>query len=264
MESLFFLLVVILVGFVIKQAARRVVIFEFERGLQYVHGKFTKVLPSGSYWYFPFTTTIRTVDIRPKFISISGQEILSADGVTLKVSLAAKYQITDPNVAVNTIENYQDAFHFELQLGLRDIISAAPIDELLAKRSEFGSRLMELKKTYITELGLALLSVDIKDVMFPGDLKKIFAQVVKAQKEGLATLEKARAETATLRHLANAAQLMERHPHLMQLRALQSVGGSSGNTLVLGLPSQTAPLPLKTNDTTAQAGSTTNQDEDAL
>jgi hypothetical protein len=52
-------------------------------------------------------------------------------------------------------------------------------------------------------------------------------------------------ETAALRHLANAAKMIESNPGLMQLRMLQTLGGSSGNTLVLGLPAQTAAIPLK-------------------
>ena len=72
--------------------------------------------------------------------------------------------------------------------------------------------------------------------MFPGDLKNVFAQVVNARKEGLASLERARGETAALRHLANAAKLMEGNPELMQLRLLQALKEGSGNTIVLKMP----------------------------
>ena len=78
--------------------------------------------------------------------------------------------------------------------------------------------------------------------MFPGQLKEIFAQVVKARKEGLAALERARGETAALRNLANAAKMAEKSPALMQLRLIQAVGESSGNSVVLGLPSQVVPI----------------------
>lgn len=83
--------------------------------------------------------------------------------------------------------------------------------------------------------------------MFPGNLKQMFAQVVKARKEGQAALEKARGETAALRNLANAAKMIESHPNLLNLRLLQSVGESSGNTLVLGMPSQATTFPIKSN-----------------
>ena len=80
--------------------------------------------------------------------------------------------------------------------------------------------------------------------MFPGELKRTFAQVVTARKEGLAALERARGETAALRNLANAARTMEGNPALMQLRVLQEIGKSPGNTVVLGLPAAMSPLPL--------------------
>jgi len=224
---------------------RRITVFEFERGLKYSRGKFARVLAPGQHWYLPLFTTVKKVDVRPRVVSVSGQEVLSSDGVALKVSVAAEYQVADPDVAVNQVANYQEALYLKLQLALRGIIGRAAIDDLLQKREEFGKRLMELTEAEAAKLGLKLMSAGIKDIMFPGQLKQVFTQVVKARQEGLAALERARGETAALRNLANAAKLLERNPMLMQLRVIQSVGGTSGNTLVLGMPSQTTPLPLK-------------------
>ena len=74
----------------------------------------------------------------------------------------------------------------------------------------------------------------MRDLTFPGELKKIFTQVVKARQEGLAALEKARGETAALRNLANAAQMVERNPALIQLRLLQVLASSRGTPLSSG------------------------------
>jgi regulator of protease activity HflC (stomatin/prohibitin superfamily) len=78
--------------------------------------------------------------------------------------------------------------------------------------------------------------------MFPGEMKKAFAQVVKAQKDGQAALEKVRGEMAALRTLANAARMMDDNPNLLQLRALQAFADSGGNRLALGLPNGAVPL----------------------
>ena len=78
--------------------------------------------------------------------------------------------------------------------------------------------------------------VEVRDLMGPGDLKRLFAGVVAAKKEGEASLERVRAETAALRSLANAGRMIEDNPGLLQLRMLQQVGGSSGNTVVLSMP----------------------------
>ena len=229
----------------IRSAFRLVVVYEFERGLRYASGKFSRVLEPGVYWSFPPLSEVRKVDIRPVFAPVAGQEVLSSDGVALKVSLAARYEVVDPAVAVNKIENFRDALHVELQLALRQIIGGTAIDDLLARRQEVGGKLQEIVAAKAQSFGVRLLGVEIRDIMFPGELKKIFTQVVRARQEGLAALEKARGETAALRNLANAAQLVDRNPSLMQLRLLQVIGQQSGNTIVLGVQSPSGPIPIQ-------------------
>ncbi|NCJ07907.1 hypothetical protein GS597_15610 [Synechococcales cyanobacterium C] len=85
------------------------------------------------------------------------------------------------------------------------------------------------------ELGLYLVSVNLKDLMLPGDLKRLYAQVVQARQAGLAQLERARGEAAALRNLTNAARLTQDHPGLLKLRFLQALEHSSGNTFFMGM-----------------------------
>jgi len=84
----------------------------------------------------------------------------------------------------------------------------------------------------------------VKDVVFPADLKRAFADVLKAKQEGQAALERARGESASLRNLANAARVLESNPALMNLRLMQSLTAAqkAGNTLVLGMPGGFVPL----------------------
>ena len=103
-------------------------------------------------------------------------------------------------------------------MALREIIGSETIENLLEKRKELNKKLLDGTEKAISEIGISLISVEIKDIMFPGNLKLIFAQVAKAKQEGLASLEKARGETAALRNLANAAKLVEQKPALIQLR----------------------------------------------
>jgi regulator of protease activity HflC (stomatin/prohibitin superfamily) len=229
----------------------RVTIFEFERGLRYDKGKFAGVLEPGRYWISRFSTSIRRVDIRPKVISIPGQEIITVDGVSLKASLAVTYEIADPEVAVNSVESFELALYSTLQVSLRKIIGEAKIDDVLERRDQVSDRLMELSALPVEAFGLKLIACNVRDIMFPGQLKKMFAQVVQAQKEGLAALERARGETAALRSLANAARMIEDKPALMQLRLLQEVGSQGGNTIVLGFPQSSEPLPLRDDSPTA-------------
>jgi regulator of protease activity HflC (stomatin/prohibitin superfamily) len=226
----------------------RVTLLQYERALRYQQGRYVGLIGPGQYWIYRRRTTLVKLDVRPRFISVPGQEVLTSDAVTLRVSLAAEYEIGDPAVAINEIEDFEAALYLTLQLALREIIGTSEIDQLLEKREHFGERLLQLSREPAEALGLRLHRVDLKDIMFPGDLKKTFAQAVSARKEGLAALERARGETAALRNLANAAKMLEGNPTLMQLRLLQQIGESAGNTIVLGLPSSATPLPLREPD----------------
>jgi len=246
-ESLWIAVLILLVLVIAYRALRikHVIVYEYQKGLKYSNGRYTAALDPGQYWVLSTFSSIVPIDVRPEFITIQGQDVLSADGVTLKVSLAAEFQVADPNLAVNKNANFRTALYLTLQMALREIAGQQKIDALLENRAHISTKLMELTAGKAAELGLKLISAEMKDIMFPGEMKKAFSQVVKAQKEGQAALERARGETAALRSLANAAKIMEDNPSLLQLRALQNLTDSPGNTLVLGLPNSPVPLVKK-------------------
>jgi regulator of protease activity HflC (stomatin/prohibitin superfamily) len=220
-------------------------IYEYERGLLYRRGKFVGILDPGRHRFFKASQRIYKLDIRLQSVTIPGQDVLSSDNVSIKVSLAAGYKVSDPYRAVNETVSYHEALYQLLQLETRDLIGSTPIDDLLAKRKEIGDALLAATKPKADAFGIEVVSVGIKDVMFPGELKNVFAQVVNARKEGLAALERARGDSAALRNLANTAKLLEDNPALLQLRTLQALGEKSGNTLVLNLGSSNeADLPV--------------------
>jgi regulator of protease activity HflC (stomatin/prohibitin superfamily) len=83
--------------------------------------------------------------------------------------------------------------------------------------------------------------------MSPGALKEMFAQVAKAKQEGQAALERARGEAASLRSLANAAKMLETNPKLMNLRLLQTISESGGNTFVVNASGLAVTLAAQTD-----------------
>ncbi|HXI72470.1 MAG TPA: SPFH domain-containing protein [Verrucomicrobiae bacterium] len=99
-------------------------------------------------------------------------------------------------------------------------------------------------KREAAKIGVNVLAVEVRDVMFPTELKRAFAEVQRAKQEGQAALERARGESAALRNLANAARVLEGNPALMNLRLMQSLTSAqnAGNTLVVGMPGGFVPL----------------------
>lgn len=219
-------------------------VLEFQRGLMYREGKFAKVLEPGSYWMFPFNTKVTMIDVRQAYSIIPSQELMTADSMSVKMTLAVQYKVVDAYAAINLVDSYISALYTVTQLALRDIVSSMKIDELMTARQKVADELYTAVSAKVAEFGLELISANIRDLMVPGEMKKVMSQVVKAQKEAQAALEKARGETAALRSLANAAKMVEDAPTLMQLRLLQSIGESSGNTVVFGMPANGHALPI--------------------
>ncbi len=229
--ALFIVLIVIILIAIV--GVQRIVIYEYQRGLLYRQGKFAMVLQPGQHFYFRLMHTVNRIDVRMVNTTIPGQEVLSADNVGLKISLAAGHRVTDPYLAVNKVLDYPATLYLLLQVNLREIVGSMTVDDILLKREEIGKQLYERSRDQAAELGVELQFANVKDLMFPGELKNIFAQVVNARKEGQAALERARGETAALRSLANAAGVFDNNPGLLQLRLLQVLEKNSGNTVVL-------------------------------
>src|SRR5260370_21322738 len=192
-------------------------VFEFERGLLYRRGRFIKVVKQGVYGVTQGLGRLRKGDVRPYYVIIPGQELMSQDGVGIKVSLAANIQVADPDAAINQVQDYRTSVYAVLQLACRDLLSAAKVEDLLANRPQLGASLMEKSAAPIAEMGVKLISVEIRDLMLPDDLKKIFAQAVQARKQVLAALERARGAPAALRSLANPARTAQANPPLLHL-----------------------------------------------
>lgn len=239
-----------------KSAVRKTTVYEYQKGLLYTNGKFERLLDPGTHRYLKSRSTISIVDIRSCHFTLPGQEVLTSDNISLKVSMSIQYRLADPEKATHKVQNYYQSLYAVVQLALRNAVSRAKVDELLDKRMDIGKDLLNESKQLALEFGVEVEAIDVKDVMFPGELKRIFAEVVRAQKEGLAALERARGEQAALRNLANAAKLLEDNPALMNLRILQTIsssGSGTAPTVMLGVPQGLVPLSNKGNKGGSQA-----------
>lgn len=233
---LFLIALLVIVAVLMWLFVRVVTVHDYERGLRYRSGRFSGLVDPGAHVVIRPLSEIRVIDGRPGFTTVEGQEVLTSDGVPVKVSLVARYVVGDPVAAVTNDQNFLRALHIELQLGLRDALATGTVDEILAARAKVGPAVMERSASALAKVGIEVLGVEVRDIMVPGELKRLFAGVVAARKEGEASLERVRAETAALRSLANAGRMIEDNPGLLQLRMLQQVGGSTGNTVVVSMP----------------------------
>jgi regulator of protease activity HflC (stomatin/prohibitin superfamily) len=238
------LLLVIVAAILLRPVIRVVTVYDYQRGLRYRMGRFSGLVDAGPRVSIRGFNEIRVIDGRPTSLVVPGQEILTADGVALKMSLTAHYVIADPVAAVTGDQDSVRALYVALQGGLRDVLAGRTADEILAARGEIGPAIGASIASALARIGVELLGVDVRDIMVPGELKRAFAGIVAARREGEAALERARGETAALRSLANAGRLVDDNPGLLQLRLLQQLETSSGTTLVVGWPGPDGRMPF--------------------
>jgi regulator of protease activity HflC (stomatin/prohibitin superfamily) len=70
--------------------------------------------------------------------------------------------------------------------------------------------------------GAAILDMDLKDIVLPGEMKTILNQVIEAEKRAAANVILRREETAATRSLMNTAKLLEQSPTLLRLKELEA------------------------------------------
>ncbi|NOS68769.1 MAG: slipin family protein [Verrucomicrobia bacterium] len=239
------LVVVAIMFAIIKDKFRRVFLVpEGYVGLLYHRGKFVETLGAGRHVRWGRDYTIDAQDLRKTSLAVTGQEVLTADNVGLKLNVLVTYQVTDPVKTAHETQNWRSDIYNFAQLALRAVVGGVAVEALLAQRLDIGVQLLARVQPEAAKIGINVLAVEVKDVMFPADLKRAFADVLKAKQEGQAALERARGESASLRNLANAARVLEGNPALMNLRLMQSLTAAqkTGNTLVLGMPGGFVPL----------------------
>jgi regulator of protease activity HflC (stomatin/prohibitin superfamily) len=202
------------------------VVHEHERGLEYIQGRLARVLGPGRYalWSHPEAQVeLRVMDMRRQQVAITGQDLMTRDKVTLRLSLTVEYAIEDPEKAANAVAEVRDSVYLIVQLAARDYLASVTLDKLLEGRDEMTRFLEEHASPRVAALGARLDRVGIKDVVLPGEMKTLLNRVIEAEKEAAANVILRREETAATRSMANSARVMADNPVLLRLKELEAM-----------------------------------------
>jgi regulator of protease activity HflC (stomatin/prohibitin superfamily) len=208
-------------------------------GVLYVDGGYVETLPPGrhAFWKNVAKVTLVPVDLREAMHDVAGQEIMTADKVTLRLNAVVTYRVTDPLKVVSIADDARQALYREAQLALRAVVGTRELDTFLTAKDGVAQELEELLRQRAASLGLEVIAVGIRDVILPGEMKTLLNKVTEAKKAAEANLIVRREETAAIRSQANTAKLLEGNPTLMRLReleVLEKVAVGSKLNIVLG------------------------------
>jgi regulator of protease activity HflC (stomatin/prohibitin superfamily) len=192
-------------------------------GVLFVDGRYADTLGPGEYAFWKGRVSARAVevDLRQTMVDVGGQEIMTADKVTLRLNAVVTYKVVDPRRAVSQTDDVRQALYRETQLVLRSVVGARELDAFLTDKDAVASEIENDVHRRAGELGLEIASVGIRDVILPGDMKELMNKVTEARKAAEANLIARREETAAMRSQANTARLLAENPTLMRLRELE-------------------------------------------
>lgn len=202
---------------------KKIVIGDGETGLLYIDGHYTEQLACGTYYYWIYAHEVscKIFNLKIQQLDISGQEILTADKVGIRLNILCSYRITDPLSLVQKMEGSGKLLYAKIQLLAREYVGRYRLDELLAQKEEIGKFLYEQMKTLQEEYCVEILDVGIKDIILPGEIRDIMNTVLVAEKKAQANVIMRREEVASTRSLLNTAKLMEDNRILYRLKELE-------------------------------------------
>lgn len=206
-------------------------VMDWQRTLLFRDGVLERVLEPGRHRYDAERCSLVTVDIRPRVLQVAGQELLTRDGLSLRVSFAADWAVTDPVAFTTGAQHAETVLYGAVQEVARDLVAAHTLDELIADRALLGGG-KDAVAAQVERLGIQVDALRAKDLMLPGELRKAALETVLARERGRAELERARAEAAALRSLANTAKLLTDNPVLLRLRTLQVAAGPGAKVVL--------------------------------
>jgi len=208
-------------------------------GVWFKDGDYAETLPAGRYAFWKDIAEVKIVpvDTREQILDVAGQEIMTADKVTLRLNALVTYRIADARLAVSATDDARQALYRETQLVLRALLGGRELDGFLADKDGVAQELEQGLRRRAPALGLEITAAGIRDVILPGDMKELLNKVTEAKKAAEANLIARREETAAMRSQANTAKLLQDNPTLMRLReleVLEKVAATAKLSIVLG------------------------------
>lgn len=199
------------------------VVQEYERGVVFFLGRFVGVRGPGLIIIIPLLERMAKVQLRTITMEIPSQKIITKDNVSIDIAAVAYYHIVDPEKSVVKIENVYNAVNQISQTTVRNIVGQFNLDELLSQTNEVNVKIKDVIDKHTEDWGVQVTAVEIKDITLPENMQRAMAKEAEAERERRAKIVAAEGEMQASAKLAEAADIMSKHPVALQLRTLQTM-----------------------------------------
>lgn len=212
---------------------------EYERGILFTFGKFSKILNPGWNIVLPIIQSYSKVDIRTKVIDVPEQETITKDNVSVRINAVIYFSVFDASKAILGVEDFRYAISQLAQTTMRNAVGTVTLDELLGSREKISTEICRIIDEATDPWGIKVENVELKDVALPEEMKRVIAKAAEAEREKQAVITKAAGEVEASQNLAKAAELMASTPgalHLRTLSTLNDLSSDQSNTIIFAIP----------------------------
>ena len=212
---------------------------EFERGVKFSMGRFSKIMEPGWNLVLPIFQSFKKVDIRTKAVDVPEQEAITKDNVSVRINAVIYFKVFDASKAILAVENFRYAVSQLAQTTMRNAVGSVTLDELLSERDKISGEICSVIDAATDPWGIKVENVELKDVSLPEEMKRVIAKAAEAEREKMAVITKASGEVEAAQNLAKAAHIMSSTPGAMHLRTLSTLNDLSSdqsNTIIFAIP----------------------------
>ncbi|MBP6917197.1 slipin family protein [Candidatus Saccharibacteria bacterium] len=233
----FIIPIIIIIGAVLLASIRQ--INQYQRGVKFTLGKFSGIMEPGWRLVIPVFQSYQKIDMRVKAVDVPDQEAITKDNISVKVNAVIYYKISAADKAVIEVEDFFNAVSQLAQTTMRNVVGEVSLDELLSQRDQVAERIRSIVDEATDAWGVAVSSVELKDVTLPEELKRVIGKQAEAEREKRAVIMKAEGEVIAANNLATAAKTLSSSDgaiHLRTLNTINDVSSDQSNTIIFAVP----------------------------
>lgn len=205
------------------------VVMQFERGLVFTLGRYTRTLSPGLNWVIPFIQQVQKIDMRIETVDVPKQEVITKDNIPVNINAVVYFHVESPEAAVIKLSDYIFAVIQLTQSALKDIVGNNDLDTILSERKRLGDEIREIVDDATDEWGIDIDSINVQEIELPEDMKRAMAKQAEAERNRRAMIITASGEVESSKKMLEAAETLAKNPITVQLKTLQTIKDISGS-----------------------------------
>lgn len=205
------------------------VLMQYEKGLVFTLGRYSKTINPGLHWIFPGIQTLQKIDMRIKTVDVRKQEVITKDNIPVNINAVVYFHVKKPEDVVIQISDYVYAVVQLTQSALKDIVGNNDLDTILSERKRLGDEIKSIVDEATDKWGIDIDSINVQEIELPEDMKRAMAKQAEAERNRRAMVIAATGEVESAKKMLEAAQTLAKNPVTIQLKTLQTIKDISAN-----------------------------------